>query len=71
MSSSLETAHPIAMQYPEAFERGYRAGEDHYKLVSAGLRGFYPNDSYPSNPYNKEGDYERWQAFNVGWNSAY
>ena len=52
-----------------AFARGNKDSENHLRLVRSGERGMYIKDAYPSNPYNKEGDYANWQAYNRGWNS--
>lgn len=50
----------------EAFERGKKDCAVYHAEPG---RGAPQPDNYPSNPYNKEGDYERWKAYNRGWNS--
>ena len=49
----------------EAYERGVKDCASYYAEPG---RGRPQPDNYPSNPYNKEGDYARWQEYNRGWN---
>lgn len=50
----------------EAFQRGNKDCATYYTVPG---RGHPLKNDYPSNPYNKEGDYERWKEYNRGWNS--
>lgn len=49
-----------------SYERGRKDCESYYSVPN---RGAPLKDNYPSNPYNKEADYERWKKYNRGWNS--
>lgn len=49
-----------------AFDRGVKDCASYYSEPG---RGHPQKNNYPSNPYNKDADYEQWQEYNRGWNS--
>ena len=61
---TIEVSVPLGFR--TAFKRGVKDCAAYYSEPG---RGHPQKNNYSSNPYNKEGDYERWKAYNRGWNS--